>query len=114
MASFWDHNAGLLIIGFALGIFVSSVHRRKHDTVIPSPLEAVSRFSANEVARLPYPPDALPGARDIASPYGTLRVYEWGPKNGRKVLMVHGISTPCIALGASHCHSGTTQLADSK
>ncbi len=31
--------------------------------------------------------------------YGTIRVYEWGPENGRKVLLVHGISTPCLALG---------------
>ncbi|MCJ1288455.1 hypothetical protein MMC26_007813 [Xylographa opegraphella] len=47
---------------------------------------------------LPYPPDALPGARDVDSPYGWMRVYEWGPEDGRKVLLVHGISTPCIAL----------------
>jgi pimeloyl-ACP methyl ester carboxylesterase len=26
-------------------------------------------------------------------------VYEWGPEEGRKVLLIHGISTPCIALG---------------
>jgi len=34
----------------------------------------------------------------VTSPYGTSRVYEWGPEEGRKVLFVHGISTPCIAL----------------
>lgn len=28
-----------------------------------------------------------------------MRVYEWGPEDGRKVLFVHGISTPCLALG---------------
>lgn len=27
-------------------------------------------------------------------------MYEWGPENGRKVLLVHGISTPCLALGS--------------
>ncbi|KAI7626057.1 hypothetical protein KC319_g17603, partial [Hortaea werneckii] len=47
---------------------------------------------------LPYPPNALPGARDVDTPYGNTRVYEWGPEDGRKVLLVHGISTPCIAL----------------
>lgn len=46
---------------------------------------------------LPYPPDCLPGSRDVDTPYGTIRVYEWGPEDGRKVLFVHGISTPCIA-----------------
>jgi hypothetical protein len=51
-----------------------------------------------ELAQLPYPPDALPGARDVDSPYGTTRVYEWGPEDGPKVLLIHGISTPSIAL----------------
>lgn len=30
--------------------------------------------------------------------YGTIRVYEFGPEQGRKVLMVHGISTSCMTL----------------
>jgi hypothetical protein len=47
---------------------------------------------------LPYPTDALPGARDVSSPYGSIRVYEWGPDHGDRVLLVHGISTPSIAL----------------
>jgi hypothetical protein len=51
-----------------------------------------------ELAQLPYPPDALPGARDVDSPYGVTRVYEWGPETGPKVLLIHGISTPSIAL----------------
>ncbi|CAM1505635.1 Fc.00g112720.m01.CDS01 [Cosmosporella sp. VM-42] len=48
---------------------------------------------------LVYQPDAFPGARDVDTPYGTIRVYEFGPENGEKVLFVHGISTPCITLG---------------
>ncbi|KAI1110499.1 alpha/beta-hydrolase [Nemania sp. NC0429] len=48
---------------------------------------------------LPYPPDALPGARDVETPYGSVRVYEWGPVDGERVLFVHGISTPVVALG---------------
>lgn len=67
----------------------------------PSPLETlVPKLSEAEVAELPYPPDAYPGARDVTSPYGSLRVYEWGPEDGRKVVLVHGISNPCVALGA--------------
>ena len=31
--------------------------------------------------------------------YGTIRVYEWGPEDGKKVLLIHGISTPCLSLG---------------
>ena len=69
--------------------------------VVPSPIDTlIPKLSEAEAADLPYPPDAYPGARDVASPYGILRVYEWGPENGRKVILVHGISNPCVALGA--------------
>jgi len=62
------------------------------DTFVPSKADAV-------LSALPYPPNALPGARDVDTPYGKVRAYEWGPEDGRKVLLVHGISTPCISLG---------------
>lgn len=69
--------------------------------VVPSPIKTLlPKLSDAEAADLPYPPDAYPGARDVQSPYGSLRVYEWGPEDGRKVLLVHGISNPCITLGA--------------
>ncbi|CAG8971102.1 hypothetical protein HYALB_00010679 [Hymenoscyphus albidus] len=57
-------------------------------------------LSKEEQESLPYPPDIFPGARDVESPYGTIRVYEWGPESGRKVLLIHGISTPCVSLGS--------------
>ena len=28
-----------------------------------------------------------------------MRVYEWGPESGPRVLLIHGISTPCTTLG---------------
>lgn len=63
------------------------------DTLLP-------KLGQKEVDALDYPPDALPGGRYVDSPYGVIRVYEWGPEDGRKVLFVHGITTPCIAVGA--------------
>ena len=70
------------------------------DFVVSSPLKTLlPTLSDAEAAELPYPPDAYPGARDVESPYGSLRVYEWGPEDGRKVLLIHGISSPCITLG---------------
>ncbi|PVH88471.1 alpha/beta-hydrolase [Cadophora sp. DSE1049] len=67
--------------------------------IIKSPRQAqIQNLSKEERDGLPYPPDVLPGGRDVTSPYGTTRVYEWGPEDGRKVLFIHGISTPCIAL----------------
>ncbi|EEY17901.1 conserved hypothetical protein [Verticillium alfalfae VaMs.102] len=46
-------------------------------TVLPS----LSTLQRDE---LPYPPDLLPGGRDVDTPYGSLRVYEWGPKRARR------------------------------
>merc|ERR1711939_490176 len=77
---------------------MGKIHRPRQQT-INSPRESQLRSLSNEERdALPYPPDVLPGGRDVTSPYGTSRVYEWGPEEGRKVLFVHGISTPCIAL----------------
>ncbi|KAF2205957.1 alpha/beta-hydrolase [Delitschia confertaspora ATCC 74209] len=90
----------------SLGIFIlvrsfrSSALSYEEAAIIPSPRETLfSQLSQKEIENLPYPPDALPGARDVDTPYGSIRVYEWGPEDGRKVLLIHGISTPSIALG---------------
>ncbi|KAH6660620.1 Alpha/Beta hydrolase protein [Truncatella angustata] len=59
----------------------------------------LAHLSKDEIRNLPYPPDVLPGGRDVATPYGSIRVFEWGHEDGEKVLFLHGISTPVIALG---------------
>ncbi|KAK1688453.1 Alpha/Beta hydrolase protein [Colletotrichum godetiae] len=54
----------------------------------------------DERVQQPYPPDVFPGARDVATAYGNLRVYEFGPEDAEeRVLLLHGIGTPCLALG---------------
>lgn len=81
-----------------------------------------AKSNAQETKNLVYQPDTFPGARDVETPvgnpsrtrqhqqaqhtdlenshqYGAIRVYEFGPETGQKVLLVHGISTPCITLG---------------
>ena len=84
---------GLLVRGFLLA------PRKSH--VIESPLTTLlPDLSPERLSKLPYPPDSLPGARDVRTPYGSVRAYEFGPEDGRKVLLVHGVSTPCLALGA--------------
>ena len=93
-----------VVLGLGLGLWVlreasEASYISLEETIIESPRNALPP-TASEFADLPYPPDVLPGARDVDSPYGSLRVYEWGPEEGRKVLFIHGISTPCIALGA--------------
>jgi hypothetical protein len=84
----------LLVLGT-----ITSALRSAPTTVIPSPVQTkLPQLSEEDVQELPYPPDALPGARDVKSPYGSVRVYEWGPEDGDKILLIHGISTPGIAM----------------
>jgi hypothetical protein len=47
----------------------------------------------------PYRKDTFPGSRQFKTVYGTIQVFEWGPEDGEKVLLMHGLGTPCIALG---------------
>lgn len=86
---------------FALGLLARGfMMSGKHPAIVPSPLTTLlPNLADHEHGKLPYPPDSLPGARDVNTPYGSVRVYEFGPEDGRKVLLVHGISTPCLALG---------------
>ena len=81
----------------AISLVKSLTSARARPNAIPSPRKALQLLSGQDLDDLPYPPDALPGARDVDTPYGNIRVYEWGPEDGRKVLFLHGISTPCIA-----------------
>lgn len=88
------------IIGLAAArLLYSLISSRPNaqNTVLASPRKSLQLLSKQDPDSLPYPPDALPGARDIDTPYGNVRAYEWGPEDGRKVLFVHGISTPCVA-----------------
>ncbi|EXJ71117.1 uncharacterized protein A1O5_06110 [Cladophialophora psammophila CBS 110553] len=86
---------------FSVGVIAGGLWNKKKASTARSPrVTVLPKLSPEEIASIPYPPDVLPGARDVDSPYGSIRVYEFGPEDGRKVLLVHGISTPAIALGA--------------
>ncbi|PVH73702.1 alpha/beta-hydrolase [Cadophora sp. DSE1049] len=69
--------------------------------IVKSPAATLlPRLSQREKDELAYPPDALPGGRDVDTPYGAIKVYEWGPEDGKKVLLIHGLTTSSIAVGA--------------
>ena len=90
-----------IAVSVGLGLYKINTGSSRDTQVVPSPLKTlIPSLSDAEAEDLPYPPDAYPGARDVISPHGSLRVYEWGPEDGRKVVLVHGITTPCVALGA--------------
>lgn len=61
-------------------------------------LRSVDAPCEDDVGSAGYTTRSLPGGRRVETPYGTIQVYEAGPHDGRRVLFVHGISTPCIAL----------------
>ena len=100
MSSFSQTNlaaaAALGLACFALGYASNNTYKaRNKRAAIESPLQTlIPRMSDSQVARLPYPPDFFPGARDVATPYGKMRVYEWGPADGKKIAMVPGDTTP--------------------
>ncbi|KAI1466798.1 alpha/beta-hydrolase [Daldinia caldariorum] len=73
--------------------------RPEKRAVIPGPLTTtLPKLSDAARSEIPYQPDTFPGARDVVTPYGNIRVYEFGPEDGRKVLFLHGISTSCMTL----------------
>ena len=47
-------------------------------------------LSETQAADLLYGPNSLPGARDVDTTYGGMRVYEWASVGGRKILLMHG------------------------
>lgn len=66
---------------------------------VPSPRETlVPHLTVEQAGALAYPPDLLPGARDVSTPHGTMRVYEWGPTDGKKVVFIHGDTSPAPIL----------------
>src|ERR1700742_5302946 len=82
----------------ALSLFIAiqTGRNRKREarllSVIPSPLKTViPAVTDSQISRLAYPPDYFPGGRDVETPFGSIRVYEFGPDNGQKILFVHGI-----------------------
>ena len=86
----------------ALATLMLTLHlgRRAPPQTISSPRDTLlPKLSPTEATALPYPTDLLPGARDVATSYGVMRVYEWGPKDGNKVIFIHGDTTPAPILG---------------
>ncbi|EIT80380.1 Alpha/Beta hydrolase protein [Aspergillus flavus] len=103
-----NHHAQLPVLAatgaasLTVGLLLRSLLTDKHPqgSVLHCPRAIVSSSASEaENGEIPLPNDVLPGARDVPTPYGSMRVYEWGPVDGPKVLFVHGITTPCIALG---------------
>jgi len=93
-----------LIIGvflFSLGYSARSflAPRSQKSSITKAPRTLLQSLSEGEISALPYPPNVLPGAREVDTPYGSIHVNEWGPESGEKILLLTGIGTPSLALG---------------
>ncbi|KAK3367073.1 alpha/beta-hydrolase [Lasiosphaeria ovina] len=105
VSAFRPQTAGSVILwgvlGISLGLVVRALvapQRRSGKLCIGSPAKTqLPKLSAEGTSALSYPPDVLPGSRDVETSYGSIKVFEWGPRDGEKVLMLHGISTPCLS-----------------
>ncbi|EPQ26350.1 uncharacterized protein PFL1_05998 [Pseudozyma flocculosa PF-1] len=82
--------AAAAAVGAIACLFVSSVARGGIDHAI-RPALLLSPPRSNDG---PYPTDLYPGAKDLETPLGRIRYYDIGPRDGKKLLLVHGISTP--------------------
>lgn len=85
-------------------LYIQSATEYKDGTKGTAIARSRLRSTSSTVSELPseenpYPPDIFPGGRDVDTPHGTIKVFEWGPDSGEKVLLMHGIGTPCVALG---------------
>lgn len=87
------------IMSVSLYTILNHIAQPRRASILPGPLSTLlPALSPEQKSELLYPPDFLPGARDVQTPYGSIRCYEFGPEEGRKVLLVHGISTSCMTL----------------
>ena len=88
-------SVGALYVAYRAATYKPQAKPRPTVTSIPSPCKTLlPNLTQSQNDDLAYPPNLIPGARDVPTPYGSMRVYEWGPEDGRKILMIHGDATP--------------------
>lgn len=78
--------------------FLSRAFSARPPRIIRSPRDTLLSLSQSELSSLTYPPNILPGGRDVPTPYGTIKVFEFGPVSGERVLLLPGLSTPSLSM----------------
>lgn len=90
-----DSRTSRSIVSLAMICLPAALLLRRH--LFPARTGKVIKAPKRAVSSLPYPPDALPGGRDVSTPYGNIHVFEFGPSDGERVLFLHGLSMPCVS-----------------
>jgi pimeloyl-ACP methyl ester carboxylesterase len=90
--SLWNRQQGIAPIAIAsiAGLFALTAVRSILSSSKPRQLKAPQPTESE-----PYPWNIYEGGATLQTPYGNIRLYELGPKEGKKVLLIHGISQPC-------------------
>ena len=98
MDKFSPTSIAALAVAATIGFYVFSKRRTifsSSPVAIPSPvITLLPKLPPSAASALPYPPDFFPSPSDISTPHGRIRTYEWGPANGRKVILIHGDTSP--------------------
>lgn len=83
-----DSRTFLLGAGTALALTAAwRFSARKEPKIVKAPRPTASNLSF-------YPSDFYPGGKNVETPYGSIRIYEFGPEEGQRLLFIHGITTP--------------------
>ncbi|CCX07961.1 Alpha/Beta hydrolase protein [Pyronema domesticum] len=99
------HYEALFVCPFHQAVLASTVVTLSASMLLfrstkPPPKSIPSPRNLKPTKDTPYPPNLLPGSRFVSTPHGTISVAEFGPATGRKILLVHGISTPSVVFGS--------------
>lgn len=89
-SSFSSEETRSFLIGAGTALALSAAWRlttRRDPKIIRAPRPTAANHSF-------YPSDFYPGGKNIDTPYGSIRTYEFGPEDGKRLLFVHGITTP--------------------
>ncbi|KAJ7743923.1 Alpha/Beta hydrolase protein [Mycena maculata] len=77
---------------------VASLPIRRSTSGLPGPIDpGLSSLPVNSRAREVYPEDWIEGGAYVRLPIGRVRHWLVGPKSGKKITLIHGLTIPALA-----------------
>ncbi|ORY79882.1 Alpha/Beta hydrolase protein [Protomyces lactucae-debilis] len=101
-----DYTIPIIAAGASLAVFYSLARKNASSQALSAATHHSAGFTGSSgipVIRAPeytlahadYPQSLYEGSQRITTPYGRVQVFVEGPKDGPRVMLVHGITTPC-------------------